>query len=79
MVRSILDAVKQGDWDYEPTMLLEEDYDPVDAMPGTPEKLEAMAERVARGEPLWHDEDRADMDAEAPRAALTSSSQRKPK
>jgi hypothetical protein len=27
---------------------------------GTREKLEVMAERVRRGEPLWHEDDRAD-------------------
>src|SRR5262245_43558942 len=30
------------------------------ATAGTREKLEVLAERVRRGEPLWHDNDRAD-------------------
>ncbi len=37
---------------YTPT-----DPEPTDARRGTREKLEAMAERVARGQEMWHDDD----------------------
>jgi hypothetical protein len=30
------------------------DYEPTEAMPGTPEKVEVMADRLARGLPLYH-------------------------
>jgi hypothetical protein len=31
-----------------------EDYEPTDAMPGSPEKVAVMADRLARGLPLYH-------------------------
>jgi hypothetical protein len=41
------------------------EFDASDAMPGTREKLQAMAERLRRGMPLWHVADRRDVDAPA--------------
>lgn len=38
----------------------DEDFRPTTAPAGSPEKLEALAERVRHGHPLWHEEDRAD-------------------
>jgi len=64
--RSVLEAIKLGLRDFEPPEVDDVDFDAVDAMPGTPKKLEAMAERVARGLPLWHTEDRDDMDSPPP-------------
>lgn len=32
--------------------------EPVDGLPGSSEKLSALAERVEKGEPLWHENDR---------------------
>jgi hypothetical protein len=31
-----------------------EDYEPTEAMPGSREKVEVMADRLARGLPLYH-------------------------
>ncbi|MEM9187235.1 MAG: hypothetical protein AAGB00_12140 [Planctomycetota bacterium] len=36
------------------------DFIPTPAPAGSAEKLEALAERVRSGHPLWHEEDRAD-------------------
>lgn len=64
MRRSILDAVKDGEWDYEPEQVAETRFDPTGAMPGTREKLTVLADRVRDGLPLWHRRDRTDYDNE---------------
>ncbi len=66
MPRSILEAVKMGYWDFEPAAMDFSEFEPSDAMPGTREKLGAMAERIRRGMPLWHVADRNDVEAPAP-------------
>ena len=67
MPRSLLEAIKQGDWNFEPseagaTVQLDGPKDGVPkattAMPGTAEKLGVLAERLQRGLPLWHPADR---------------------
>ncbi len=65
MPKSVLDAIKMGFWDFEPPDVSVAQYDGTDAMPGTWEKVEILAERVRTGLPLWHPSDRDD--AEAPR------------
>ena len=64
MPKSVLEAIKLGIWDFEPADARACDYDGTDAMPGTREKLEALAERIKAGLPLWHPKDRDD--AETP-------------
>jgi len=58
---SILDAIKMGLWDYEP---VEDDREFVatEALPGTEEKLNILAERIRQGLPLWHPLDRRSFD-----------------
>ena len=58
MLNSVLDAIKSGNWDFEPDQQPSDDYDPTAALPGTDEKLTILAERVRRGLPLWHPSDR---------------------
>ncbi len=65
MPKSILEAIREGVWDFEPADVEAADYPGTDAMPGTEEKLQALAERLRTGLPLWHPDDRDD--AEAPR------------
>jgi len=65
--KSVLEAIRMGLWDFEPPEVRSSDYDGTDAMPGTREKLEILAERVKAGLPLWHPLDRHD--AEAPSLA----------
>ncbi len=64
MPKSVLEAIRMGLWDFEPPEVESSDYDGTDAMPGTREKLEVLAQRVKAGLPLWHPRDRND--AEAP-------------
>jgi len=51
-----------GFWDFEPSEVDPRDFESTDAMPGTKEKLEVLAGRVAHGLPLWHPDDRDDME-----------------
>ncbi len=56
---SILEAIKLGLWDYEPTDDESRDeFAATQALPGTDEKLQVLAERVRLGLPLWHNDDR---------------------
>lgn len=63
MPRSVLEAIKMGIWDFEPPEIEFDQFDASDAMPGSKEKLIALAERAERGLPLWHRLDRDDMEA----------------
>lgn len=60
MRRSVLDAIKDGEWDYEPEKVAENSFDATQAMPGTEEKLGVLAARVEAGLPLWHQKDRTE-------------------
>lgn len=66
MPRSVLDAIKIGLWDFEPKEVPSGDYDRTDAMPGTKAKLSVLADRVRSGLPLWHPEDRDELDEVSP-------------
>ncbi len=66
MPKSVLEAIKMGIWDFEPLEVESNCYDPADAMPGTRDKLEMLAERARDGLPLWHLNDREDMESEMP-------------
>jgi hypothetical protein len=65
VVKSVLEAIKQGVWDFEPETVEERSFDATRAMPGTDEKLEVLANRVRAGLPLWHGRDRTDFDEDA--------------
>ena len=62
--KSVLEAIKQGYWDYEPADVADKHYDATEAMPGTDEKLAILAARVEAGLPLWHTSDRLEYDDE---------------
>jgi hypothetical protein len=64
--RSVLEAIKMGIWDFEPREVACSKFDAADAMPGTRGKLCALAERVERGLPLWHANDRNDVESPPP-------------
>jgi hypothetical protein len=55
---NVLEAIRDGWWDYEPEELEQSKFDATRAMPGSLEKLTMLAQRAAKGLPLWHDEDR---------------------
>lgn len=60
MVKSVLEAIKHGEWNYEPERVGEESFLKTQAMPGSDEKLTVLADRVASGLPLWHGGDRTE-------------------
>jgi hypothetical protein len=60
----VLDAIRLGEWDFEPEHVDESLYDSTAAMPGTREKLKILALRVQKGLPLWHSRDRRHYDEE---------------
>jgi hypothetical protein len=62
--RSVLEAIKQGEWNYEPASVSTGDVSATGAMPGSVEKLDVLAERLRRGLPLWHPRDRISYDDE---------------
>jgi len=56
--RSVLEAIKQGDWNFEPAGQQPLNLEATAALPGTPEKLDVLTERLKLGLPLWHEQDR---------------------
>jgi hypothetical protein len=60
MYRNVLDAIRDGDWFFEPENVDPTRYQATSAIPGTDEKLNILAERARAGLPLWHESDRAD-------------------
>jgi hypothetical protein len=59
-MKSVLDAIREGNWRFEPEEIDNLRFDATRAIPGTDEKLAVLAERVRAGLPLWHEMDRAD-------------------
>ncbi len=62
MPESVLDAIRQGQWDFEPEDVSENQYDSTGALPGSPEKIKELAGRAEIGLPLWHPGDRRSYD-----------------
>lgn len=60
MPRSVLEAIKQGQWNFEPEANTQDKA--THAMPGTTEKLDVLAERLRLGLPLWNTSDRRTYD-----------------
>ncbi len=59
-MRNVFEAILEcgHDEDFFPTET--EDFGPTEAPAGSRDKIDILAQRVLRGEPLWHNEDRAD-------------------
>jgi hypothetical protein len=55
-----LEAIREGNWTFEPEQIEDEQFAATRAIPGTREKLRVLAERARAGLPLWHSSDRAD-------------------
>ena len=70
-IKNILDAIKLGEWDFEPATVEDSHFDPTGAMPGTDEKLLVLAARVEAGLPLWNRNDRTEYDDDDPPPAST--------
>lgn len=64
MRKSVLEAIRLGEWDYEPEGVSETSFDATRALPGSDEKLSVLAARVQAGLPLWHGADRTAYDDE---------------
>lgn len=62
MAESVLEAIRNGNWDYEPPTVDKKDYDATSALPGTEEKVGLMTARALKGLPLWHPDDRSTFD-----------------
>lgn len=62
VIESVLDAIRNGQWDYEPDDVPEAQYSPTPALPGSEEKITVLAYRAQRGLPLWHSSDRRTYD-----------------
>jgi hypothetical protein len=60
MNKNVLDAIREGDWFFEPEDIDPNRYHATAAIPGTREKLHILAERIEAGLPLWHESDRMD-------------------
>jgi len=62
--RSLLEAIKQGDFNFEPPVANNNagEMPATGALPGTTEKLDVLAERMRLGLPLWHPSDRRSFD-----------------
>ena len=66
MPKSVLEAIKLGFWDFEPPEVEFNEFDASDDMPGTKAKLDTLAQRVRNGLPLWHMDDRDDVEDASP-------------
>ena len=62
MPNSVLEAIREGIWDYEPNTADRRDYASTKALPGSVEKLDILAKRIKEGLPLWHPDDRQTYD-----------------
>lgn len=62
MSHSILEAIRQGNWNYEPESERNVGFSATDAIPGSTEKLDVLAQRIQLGLPLWHPADRLTYD-----------------
>jgi hypothetical protein len=58
----VIDAIKQGDLTFEPANRAATDTQATVALPGTAEKIDVLAKRLAEGEPLFHPRDRVTYD-----------------
>lgn len=62
MAASVLEAIRQGDWNFEPQVIGKDKYLSTTALPGSVEKVKLLAARAVEGVPLWHPDDRLSFD-----------------
>ncbi len=62
MPHSVLEAIKEGVWDFEPSPVNDKQFCATQAVPGSNEKLAILAERLRLGLPLWHPADVLDFE-----------------
>jgi len=59
-ITNVFEAILKYGHDEDFAPVEDNDFGPTKAPAGSKEKLEVLADRVLRGEPLWHPEDRPD-------------------
>ena len=59
-VTNVFEAILKYGHDEDFNTVEGDDFTPTEAPAGSDEKIRILAERVRRGEPLWHDSDRPD-------------------
>jgi hypothetical protein len=59
-MRNVFEAILKYGHDEDFAPATDDEFFATEAPAGSREKLDVMAERVLRGEPLWHPEDRPD-------------------
>jgi hypothetical protein len=60
MMRNVFEAILESGHDEDFAPLPSDDFSATDAPAGSRAKIDILAARVMRGEPLWHPEDRSD-------------------
>ena len=59
-MRNVFEAILEAGHDEDFAPVETEDFVGTDAPAGSTAKIDILAKRVQRGEPLWHSEDRSD-------------------
>jgi hypothetical protein len=59
-MRNVFEAILKYGHDEDFVPRVDDEFESTNAPAGSKQKLEVLAERVLRGEPLWHPEDRPD-------------------
>lgn len=59
-MRNVFQAILETGHDEDFVPMPTDQFLPTDAPAGSPEKIAVLAERIMRGEPLWHPQDRSD-------------------
>ena len=59
-MRNVFEAILECGHDEDFVPRESGDFVPTDAPAGSREKLQILAERVRKGQPLWHTDDRSD-------------------
>ena len=59
-MRNVFEAILKYGHDEDFVPRVDNEFESTNAPAGSKQKLEVLAERVLRGEPLWHPEDRPD-------------------
>jgi hypothetical protein len=59
-MRNVFEAILKYGHDEDFAPAADDGFSPTEAPAGSRAKIDVLAERVMRGEPLWHPEDRPD-------------------
>ena len=63
--RNVFDAIMETGHDEDFVPVVTDEFCPTDAPAGSPAKVQVLAERVRKGLPLWHPEDRVSFNTAA--------------